>query len=412
MNGRPLRLVYAGNFEWPAPQARSIQSLHTAHALARAGAQVLMPTIRPREQVAGESQPEALAHYGLNPHANLRFRPLPVLRVPHRLSRIDIHARLAVTNLSYCALAAGLVVASMRSWRPDWILTRDPRVAWTFIRLRRLTGVPVIYEVHELFATRPRDNRSLSADELWGVSERTRRLETDILTRADRLITLTEACRGLILQEHGVDPGRVQAIPDGTALCARAPAAQKDRTIFYVGQLYRWKGVDTLVEALARVSDSRLVVVGSGNTDNGVDADLARLTHLAENKGVADRVEFRPFVPYREVGSQLRSAAVAALPLPDLLMSRFFTSPLKLFDYMAAGVPIVASDLPAVREVLRHEDNGLLVPPDDPGALASALRRLLDDRDLGRRLAEQANRDVQAYTWDRRAERMLSFLGG
>ena len=106
----------------------------------------------------------------------------------------------------------------------------------------------------------------------------------------------------------------------------------------------------------------------------------------------------------------LAQASVALLPLPDEPVARLFTSPLKLFDYMAAGVPIVASDLPALREVLRHEENALLARPDDPDAFAAAVRRMLADPVLAGRLGRQARADVRRYSWEARAEALLGFL--
>jgi glycosyltransferase involved in cell wall biosynthesis len=73
---------------------------------------------------------------------------------------------------------------------------------------------------------------------------------------------------------------------------------------------------------------------------------------------------------------------------------------------MATGRPIVASDLPAIREVLRHEQNALLVPPGDATGLARGIQRLMGDRELAARLARQALSDVDDYTWDRRAARL------
>ena len=93
-------------------------------------------------------------------------------------------------------------------------------------------------------------------------------------------------------------------------------------------------------------------------------------------------------------------------------ISREHTSPLKLFEYMAAGRPIVASDLPSLREVLRHGDNAWLVQPDDPAALAQGIQHLLAEPALAARLAAQAQEEVQAYTWEQRAERILSFVEG
>jgi glycosyltransferase involved in cell wall biosynthesis len=78
---------------------------------------------------------------------------------------------------------------------------------------------------------------------------------------------------------------------------------------------------------------------------------------------------------------------------------------------MAAARPIVASDLPALREVLQDGDNALLVPPEDPAALARAIQRLAEDQPLAERLAAQAARDVRAYTWEARGRRIVDFLG-
>jgi glycosyltransferase involved in cell wall biosynthesis len=358
------------------------------------------------------SPPEALRLYGLEPHPRLSFRSVPVIRPPRSLRFIEIHKRLAVTNFSYCFLAAGSLLGASRGARPDWVFTRDPRVAWAFIKLRPLTGVRVVYEVHELFGTRPRDNRSLERSEQWGVAARTRDLERFVVQRSDRLITLTEACRRLIIDDHDLPDSRISAIPDGT----RFPSGDRDmtpkgRSIFYIGQLYRWKGVDTLVEALSNVADATLTIIGSGEKRDGRDIDRERLERLTFDLCLSDRVTFHDFIPYSEVPGRLSKAAVAAVPLPDVLMSRYFTSPLKLFDAMAAGTPLVASDLDSIREVLRDGENGVLVEPDSPDALAAGIRRILDDPAFAARIACAARSDVMQYTWERRAERILEFLG-
>src|SRR5690606_28470778 len=98
------------------------------------------------------------------------------------------------------------------------------------------------------------------------------------------------------------------------------------------------------------------------------------------------------------------------LPNRRTHISDRYTSPLKLFEYMAAGRPIVASDLHALREVLRHDENALLVAPDSPAALAEALRRLIDGRELSRRLAQRARQDAAEYGWDTRALRLEGVL--
>ncbi|MGE3909824.1 MAG: glycosyltransferase family 4 protein [Chloroflexota bacterium] len=402
------RLVYVGGFDFPTPQARGIQTLHTAHALARAGWGVRLLAQKPEYPAA--STAEALAGYGLTPHPRLRIVPLQVARVERLpgLRGLEIHARLAITNWSY-ALACVADVLRLRQ-RPKAILTRDPRLAWMFLRTQPLHQRPVVYEVHEIFSTRPRENRSLEPATIQGVADRTRALETSVFSEADLLLPLTQACGDIIEYSYRVPADRIAVVPDATVpptgpLPPRPPDA---REVVYAGQLYPWKGVDTLLEAMALLPEARLTVYGGRGAH---DPDLEAARALTEQLYVGDRVTFAGFVPHAVVRQRISGAGVAVLPLPDNLMARYFTSPLKLFDYMAAGVPIVASDLPTVQEVLADGDNALLVPPEDPSAMAAAIRRLLVNPGLADRLRRTAYQQVQAYTWDARAARILEALG-
>jgi glycosyltransferase involved in cell wall biosynthesis len=124
---------------------------------------------------------------------------------------------------------------------------------------------------------------------------------------------------------------------------------------------------------------------------------------LAGELGLADRIDFTGFIPHHRVAGAIADSAAAVIPLPDNPMARYFTSPLKLYEYMAAGLPIVATDLPAIREVLRHDQNALLVPPGDAPAMAAALDRLLSEPELAERLRSRAFEDVKDRTWASRA---------
>lgn len=399
------RLVYVGGFDFPTTQARGIQTVHTAHALARAGWGVRLLAQRPAGLEV--STADALAGYGLEPHPRLRIVPLPVARVDS-LEWLEIHKRLAVTNWSY-ALACVADVLRLRM-RPTAIVTRDPRLTWTFLRTRPLHRRPVVYEVHEIFSTRARENQSLDPAEIRGVADRTRALEAGVFEQADLLLPLTQACAEILQEAYRVPPEKIAVVPDATTppvglLPARDAGS---RTVVYAGQLYPWKGVDTLLRATALLPEARLVVLGGRGSPD--DPDLVNCRQVVGDLGISDRVDFRGFVPHGEVRATIAGAGAAVLPLPDNLMARYFTSPLKLFDYMAAGVPIVASDLPTVREVLADGDNALLVAPGDPDGLAAAIRRLLVNPGLADRLRRTAFDQVNAYTWDARAARILEAL--
>lgn len=174
----------------------------------------------------------------------------------------------------------------------------------------------------------------------------------------------------------------------------------------YGGHLYPWKGVDVLLEAIAAVPGVQGLVVGG----HPREPDLDRLKATAVRLGIADRVTFTGLVDPPQVADHLSRATILALPNPASAISTRFTSPLKLFEYMAAARPIVASDLPALREVLQDEVTALLVAPGDPHALAAAIRRLAEDPALADRLGHAAAAVVAGYGWDRRAERLEALL--
>jgi glycosyltransferase involved in cell wall biosynthesis len=393
------RVQYIGGFGLPSTRARAIQTVNTAHALARAG----VPTRLLVERVGGRRvDPSAsLAALGLEPTANLQITDVRLLSI-EKLQFVEIHKRLAVANWTY---GFGCVLDTLRARpRPTVVLARDPRLAWMFLKTRRLHRLPVVYEVHEVFGTRPRDNRDAARQ--WGVARRTIDLERTVFGGADALLPLTTACAAYIHEAMDVATPRITVVPDATAAPSGRIPPRGSGGVIYAGQLYPWKGVDVLVRAMACVV-APLTIVGG---DGAADPNAVELRRVASECNAAARVTFAGHVPPREVRARLTDASVAVVPLPDNLMARTFTSPLKLFEYMAAGVPIVASDLASIREVLTHGEDAILVPPSDPPALARGIRMVLDDSALAERLRRAAFDKVRNYTWERRAERIIGVV--
>jgi glycosyltransferase involved in cell wall biosynthesis len=144
-----------------------------------------------------------------------------------------------------------------------------------------------------------------------------------------------------------------------------------------------------------------------GGPLNVIPAYLA----LARSCGAVERrLRFIDRVSNIEVPFWIRACDVATIPWPWNDFSAYYTSPLKLFEYMGAGTPIVASDLPSLREVLRHGENAWLVEPGNPEELAQGLQRILSDRILAQKLAQEARQDVVQYSWQKRAATILNRL--
>lgn len=169
------------------------------------------------------------------------------------------------------------------------------------------------------------------------------------------------------------------------------------KVALYAGRLDGWKGVKTLLEAARLLPENVLVVVIGGE-----DHEIVEFKELYPN------IFFLGFRPYRELPANLAAADILILPNTGKdIVSVNFTSPLKLFAYMASGVPIVSSDLPSIREIL-NENSALLVAADDPQALASGINEMLQDKNLSDKLKTQAKKDVAQYTWQKRAEAVLA----
>jgi glycosyltransferase involved in cell wall biosynthesis len=177
------------------------------------------------------------------------------------------------------------------------------------------------------------------------------------------------------------------------------PASQQ--AVVYTGHFYAWKGLDTLAAAM-RDSPAHLYLVG------GIPEMIAELRLRLVGQ---DNLHVVGWVPPTQIPLYLAAADVLALPNSGReAISRQHTSPLKLFEYMAAARPIVASDLPSLREVLSDGVNALLVPADDAQALARGINRLLTEPALCRRLVQQARQDAEAYSWDKRAATVMNFI--
>lgn len=230
-----------------------------------------------------------------------------------------------------------------------------------------------------------------------------------LLSLASGLITISEALRGELMR-RGVPSSRILVAHDGVDLAAysgkktgRLPPVGP--WVVFTGHLYPDRGGEILLEAMTHLpKEVRCEFVG------GTKEDIERVSAKARSLKLGARIHFAGMKTPAEVPAYQMSADVLVMPYRGNLTTREWCSPLKLFEYMAAGAPIVSSDLPSIREVLRHQENALLVPPDDAKALADAVSRILSDRALAGSLAQTARREVEQYTWKHRARRIIDFM--
>ncbi|HSP90745.1 MAG TPA: glycosyltransferase family 4 protein [Vicinamibacterales bacterium] len=389
-----MRIRYFADIRFPLDRANGVQTMETCHALACRGHEVHL-VVRPD---SAEPPRDPWAYYGLAPVGALTIERVRVPTAP------------AARRAAYVAHS---VWRSLGRSRADVVLTRDLTIAGLLVRLPPAVRPPVVYESHGFAPAVGEDLPQMLSTARDLSPAKRRRLEARerlVWTRAGGYITITAALARELEGRFGPRP-RLAVVPDG----ARVPAVEDvglRRTtgtdgpvVGYAGHLYPWKGLDVLVAAIERLPGVHALIVGG----LAGEPDLERIRALA-GRLAPGRVTFAGQVDPPRVAGLLRQADVLVLPNTPGRVSAAYTSPLKLFEYMASGRPIVASDLPALREVLRPDENAVLVEAGNAGSLAAGLARVLGDAGLATRLAAQAREDVREWTWDRRAERIEALL--
>ena len=342
-----------------------------------------VPTLRPEIEV----------HIVAAPETFWNFRELPTF-VMNDVFRREVTAALGARRVSMVYQRyslnnyAGLLLA--RSLRVPLILEYNGSEIW----MSRHWGRPLKYEV---LAERI-ELLNLTAADLVVVVSR---------AMADELTTRGLSPDRIVVNPNGVDPDRYSPRVDGSEI-RRRYGLDGRIVVGFISTFQPWHGADVLASAFVRLLNAqprfrdsvRLLMIGAG-------AAVARTKQILTDAGVHELAVFTSLVPQEHGPEHLAACDILASPhVPNADGSPFFGSPTKLFEYMAMGKAIVASDLDQIGEVLRHEATALLVPPADPDALARAIARLIDDAPLRRALGDAARRDAVAHhTWAAHVQR-------
>lgn len=302
------------------------------------------------------------------------------------------------------ALEANPTVAEWLDKRGPFDLVYERYSLWSYAGMvwARQNRVPGLLEVNAPLIEEQAEHRVLhdraSAE---NVAEKT-------FTSAKCILAVSTGVKSY-LTDRGIGSDKIMVVPNGVDLGRFAATGFGPRengagefTIGFVGTLKPWHGLSTLIAAAKQVRSSgvpfRLLVVGDG-------PERPRIEDEVEAAGLADSVEFTGAVAPEKIPELLARMDVAVAPYPDL--SGFYFSPLKIMEYMAAGLPTVASRIGDIDGLLVDGQTGLLCPPGDMDALTHALLRLHREPDLRQRLGATARGVAQDLGWARVADRIL-----
>jgi len=373
-----MKIVYISAGGIPSNKANSIQVMKVCQAFAHQGHAVTL--LSPAGQAVEPAWDDLVTHYGLTTPFELQFLPLRSV-----WKRRDF---------------AWKAVREARNLGADLVYVRamPPAV------LGLLAGMPVILEMHQL--------PTGSFGPIWY-------RQFLQIPGQKRLVTITHALKlalearyrpilpenQVVLAPSGVDLERFENLPDAQSARSRLKLAS-GWTVVCSGHMYAGRGMQLFADLAGRMPDVNFLWAGGTSQD-------VETWRLQMSAGGLKNVTLTGFIPNSELPLYQAAADVLLIPY-----SRSFTnsggeniadvsSPMKIFEYMAAGRVIVGSDLPVLREVL-NESNAVLCTPEDAHTWEQALRSLQTDAGRGQALAEQARRDVEKYSWEERCKLILA----
>ncbi len=381
---RPVRIGYISAAAIPSRTANSLQVMKMCEAMAQLGHTLTLYAPSKAERTGSASS--VWYHYGVKPLFSIKWLPAPA---PEPFGKY-----------LYASLAAGHARFVERA---ELVYARDLNGA----TLATLLGLPVVFELHDTPDAFGRLGEAIFG--FLGRRRQTRRIFTN--SNALRRFVLAEwsdlVGTGKVFVAHnGVDFERFRDLPSPPVARAALGMMEAERFVVgYAGQLYAGRGVDVILALARQLPAIHFLVIG-GNPEQ-----VRRFRETARDAGLAN-LSFRGFVTNTELPLYLGACDVLLMPYQrhvEVTTGRNtaeWMNPLKMFEYMAAGRAILASDLPGIRDVL-SEESAILLDPEDVEAWRRALERCVED--LGRReeLAARALREVCSYTWTERARKCL-----
>jgi glycosyltransferase involved in cell wall biosynthesis len=279
----------------------------------------------------------------------------------------------------------------MARLRADVVHAHDVNTLPTAWLAARLSRARLVYDAHEISTSREGYS---SFRKLVGLVEKA------LMPRADGTITTTEARAKFFARAYGIArPLVLQNRPREQ----RPQASERIRhelglneswpIVLYQGGVQQGRGLERLARVAAQVPGAYFVFIGGGRLD-------ASLRQIAQELRLEDRVRFIPTVALADLPSYTASADIGVQPIENTCLNHYTTDSNKLFEYVQAGLPVIASDLPEIRRIVRQHDLGLLVPAGDSEVLAVALRRMVGDAQLRAHYAARARAAASALSWE------------
>lgn len=376
-NGKPLRVAYVGSPEIFSRGASAIHIMKMCQAMGRLGVSttLLIPT--------KGSRGEMYVYYGVE--SNFSIKAFPYF------------GNSTVRNVVHGILSS--IYTKMKRGDFDLVVTRNIVYAYLATKFFK---IPTVYDAHHPLVKGAHFLFNSFKDSAYLV-----RFSTNSAGLGDIYLREGLPREKLVVAHNGVDLARFKSLPTIEEARAELGLPPGKKIVCYAGNIYEGRGIELLIDASLRFDDVMFLIVG------GLETDVARYRKIALDKN-ARNFMLKGFIPHHLVPLYLAASDLLVMPYTSRMTIRGgtqageFTSPIKLFEYMASGRPVVATAIPSVCEILEDGVNAALVKPDGADSLCEGIKRVLDAPGLAAKIALRAQEDVKGYTWEARAKKLLN----
>lgn len=376
-----MKIAYIVNARMPTEKAHGYQIAKMCSEFARRGAEVTLYVPERKNMISQD----LFNYYGIDQIFSVK-----------KVSCRDIVRYVSILGQLAFVLQTRVFMSALRHIeisKDTVIYTRDRYIASRYAR----AGYRTFYDAHSF----PERGSESFVRLLRGV--------TGIVCNSEGTAHeyVSRGFSNVLIAHNAVDLTDFDSTEDRQAIRKRLSLPLDMKLVTYVGHLYTWKGVDVLIESAEAFRDDKdtlFVIVG------GTDSDIEKYRRIVGGKGLSN-VRLLGHKPKRDIPAYLRASDVLVIPnVPVSKESSEYTSPIKLFEYMASGVPIVASDLPSLRAIVSEHEVSF-VSPYDAKALSHAIRETIRAHGEAEVRATLARSLVERFSWTARAEAILNFLG-
>ncbi|QPN91397.1 glycosyltransferase family 4 protein [Proteus vulgaris] len=383
-----MKIAYLDPYPVPDLRVASLQILQNVDAFARAGAHVTLVTPK------GQYRDSDILGRAIHPNASL-------------VSLRDIRRKWYFPFNSQ-KLFSLQITRWVKQNNVDALFTRNLKLACYLCE--NYPDIPLFFESHEIFAQSFAESHSFEKKKNRAKYHKLLKMEKLVYSQATGVFVLTSLLRDDIVSQYQVTTP-ITVVPDGVDLHAVAdhqivpPKLNQPITeVLYLGSLHKWKGIPTMMRAMKYLDNARLNIAG------GTPEQIGGLTLLAQEMDVKDKVNFLGFIDPKKRFEAIAMHDICVLPLTLTSIGSRYTSPLKLFEYMAMEKPVVISDFPSIRDVVDEK----AVSFADSGDAQSFAKQIIQLRENPQRAKEKTTHARSLvenyYNWDKRAETILKTI--